>query len=654
VIGLGVHFARMLTQQVGSTERMSLPASARDLDDRPFHGEVEPTWFFRVPNFPLHIDMDLSQLVKTLTSSLLPWQRSYVEKSLVNIWANNARTVPSSDLRSAEVNPDFKSLLERCPTSPQDQLLVTLSARSALDLWLRIKRFPRGSVVLMSAINIPTMSAVLQHHGLVPLPIDLDLETLEPIGFPQTSADIETCLIGQLVSTLGTTQRQRGDRSHASNPPTTRSGSRDPGAEMPGRICCVLVAHLFGRRFAMDPIAALCQHFGIPLIEDLAEAYADGSYPGHPCSDLALFSFGTIKNSTAFGCGVARVRSMQDFEAMQQLHDQYPTQGRTAFLKKTLKNALIMLLLNTWAGAGVATAARFAGIDYKASVVSALRGFPGPLIPSLRVRPSAPQLATLTRRLDEPTTCANVERTRHCARFFEHLVVEFKADVQLVAPKAPVREFWLFPIIVRHPTGFIDRMRQLGVDVYHGATQLAVVPCPQIDACANSQPSDQAVQATLQLLGDFPYPKSSDEFMNHVVYLPINRRCTDENLVKIARAVRVAAGPVQCNPIMEPHQTKNYVLDSYLTYLSKLKLRVFDYRPVSSAPPHPPPSPSFPPSPSPLPPVSASSAIQPTITTRITTSLHPTYQHSIISAAERNTTVGRPVQPITSFGKSLL
>ena len=61
-----------------------------------------------------------------------------------------------------------------------NQTLVTLSARSAFDLYLSAKAWPHGSEVLVSAVTIPHMVELLRTHGLVPVPVDLNIDTLEP------------------------------------------------------------------------------------------------------------------------------------------------------------------------------------------------------------------------------------------------------------------------------------------------------------------------------------------------------------------------------------------------------------------------------------------------------------------------------------------
>ena len=62
--------------------------------------------------------------------------------------------------------------------SKNEKALVTLSVRSAFDLYFQAKKFPPGSEVLMTGVNIPDMVRIIEEHGCVPVPVDLDLDTM--------------------------------------------------------------------------------------------------------------------------------------------------------------------------------------------------------------------------------------------------------------------------------------------------------------------------------------------------------------------------------------------------------------------------------------------------------------------------------------------
>ena len=50
---------------------------------------------------------------------------------------------------------------------------------TGFDLLLQTLKLPAGSEILCSAITIPDMIYLVRHHGLVPVPVDLDVATLE-------------------------------------------------------------------------------------------------------------------------------------------------------------------------------------------------------------------------------------------------------------------------------------------------------------------------------------------------------------------------------------------------------------------------------------------------------------------------------------------
>eukprot|EP00461_Guttulinopsis_vulgaris_P001799 UN01799 len=58
-------------------------------------------------------------------------------------------------------------------------VVMTLSVRSALHAYLTTQNYPKGSIILFSALNIPDMARVIRSHGLIPLPIDIELDTTQ-------------------------------------------------------------------------------------------------------------------------------------------------------------------------------------------------------------------------------------------------------------------------------------------------------------------------------------------------------------------------------------------------------------------------------------------------------------------------------------------
>src|ERR1700694_1744980 len=109
---------------------------------------------------------------------------------------------------------DADRLSSRLETSwsPAGQGLACRSVRSGFHLMLEALALPAGGEVLVSAVTHPDMIRILEAHGLVAVPVDLDTATLAPRLEPAE----------QLVT------------------PRTKA---------------VLVAHLFGGRLDMAPVA---------------------------------------------------------------------------------------------------------------------------------------------------------------------------------------------------------------------------------------------------------------------------------------------------------------------------------------------------------------------------------------------------------------
>ena len=58
--------------------------------------------------------------------------------------------------------------------------MAVLSVRTGFDLLLRTLNLPHGTRVLMTSVTIRDMYKIVVAHGLVPVPVDLDPDTLAP------------------------------------------------------------------------------------------------------------------------------------------------------------------------------------------------------------------------------------------------------------------------------------------------------------------------------------------------------------------------------------------------------------------------------------------------------------------------------------------
>ena len=62
----------------------------------------------------------------------------------------------------------------------QEKALVAFCVRSMWDLYFQVKKFPKGSEILMTGLNIPDMTRIVNEHGCVPVPVDLSPDTMAP------------------------------------------------------------------------------------------------------------------------------------------------------------------------------------------------------------------------------------------------------------------------------------------------------------------------------------------------------------------------------------------------------------------------------------------------------------------------------------------
>lgn len=313
--------------------------------------------------------------------------------------------------------------------SPAGDALVCLSARSGFDLLLSALDLPAGSEVLVSAVTIPDMARIVADHGLTPVPVDVDPATLAP------RLDVLDRLINQ-------------------------------------RCRAVLVAHLFGGRLDLAPVAERCRRHGLLLIEDCAQSFRGPGDTGTPDADASLFSFGPIKTATAFGGGLVRVRDRAVLARMRRAQDRWPVQTRTAFAGRVVRFGLLVVVQHPVVYGLVARAAGRLGRPLDELVAGAARSFPEGSAP--RRQPSGPLLAVLHRRLagfDGRRLALRAARGEEAARALGP-VVDVPGHAQ------PERTWWLFAVAVDRPGDLVDRLRPAGFDASPATTALAAVPAP--------------------------------------------------------------------------------------------------------------------------------------------------------------------------------
>ncbi|MEX2558766.1 MAG: DegT/DnrJ/EryC1/StrS family aminotransferase, partial [Pirellulales bacterium] len=186
------------------------------------------------------------------------------------MWARKRLDIGWFDLGYATLCcclPGRRAERQRCIESlwsGSGDTLACLSVRSGFDLLLEALALPPGSEVLVSALTIKDMVRIIDEHGLLAVPVDLEPGAMAP--------DLDS--LRQAIT------------------PATRA---------------ILVAHLFGGRIDLEPIVRLAEEHGLLVIEDCAQAYVGPHFVGHPGVAASMFSFGPIKTATALGGGLIRV-----------------------------------------------------------------------------------------------------------------------------------------------------------------------------------------------------------------------------------------------------------------------------------------------------------------------------------------------------------
>lgn len=261
------------------------PADLAESASPPSLSPSDPSYSHEYPSF-----------LAGLTAPVIPHGSIFIDLSLRDAaFAYNAtKKIWNRDHLKADIIEQWRSLGHvTANRSHGNNLLITLSVRSALDLFLTCQRYPQGSLVLIGAVNIPDVATVIRAHGLVPVPIDIDVD-----AFDMRPDLLEAAL--QLYGTLPPHCQPATVASAAANalaPNAAVSSVLAAVSAEPPRVAFVLTAHIFGRITDVTPLITLCCKHSVPFVEDLAEALVGNHQRcfGHPDSDVTLHSFGTSK-----------------------------------------------------------------------------------------------------------------------------------------------------------------------------------------------------------------------------------------------------------------------------------------------------------------------------------------------------------------------
>ena len=317
----------------------------------------------------------------------------------------------------------------RAPRLPPDAF-ACLSVRTGFDLLLRALALPPGSEVLMTGLTIPHMPALVEHHGLVPVPLDLDPGTLAP------SVD-------------------------------------EVAARCTARTRLLVVAHLFGGRVDLDPLMQVARERDLLLVEDAAQDFRAEGCAGHPGADVTLFSFGTIKTATALGGAVVRVSDDALRARMVELERAYPAQSRRAYGVKVLRALVLKFLGMPTVYGGFTRALGLLGRDLDDTLQRAVAGFPGrDLAAALRRRPAPALLRLLDRRL----RCYPVERIASRAAAGRGLAARLPPEARLLGGGSLDPTHWVLAVVAPDPDRLVDALREGGFDATTRSSLVALPP----------------------------------------------------------------------------------------------------------------------------------------------------------------------------------
>jgi dTDP-4-amino-4,6-dideoxygalactose transaminase len=326
--------------------------------------------------------------------------------------------------------PGRQPNLARCWPGPGEPL-ISLTLRSAFDLYLGALALPAGSEILISAVTHPEIVAIVRAHGLIPVPVDI---------VPATMA--------MQIPVLRRALR-----------PETKA---------------VLVTHLFGSRLDLADVAECCREHGLLLIEDCAQVFG-GGYAGHPEAAASFFSFGPIKTATALGGAVTVVGDPAVGACMTAIQAAYPRQTRRTFAARVLKYAGVWALMRSGTLTGLASwLAGRRGRKLTDLVRLALRNVSGGFhLDRLRQQPAWPLLRLLERRLQRHTPeriAARREAGERLSQALKGLILPGDAGLDHL--------HWIFPVVVGDQAAVSDRLLEHGFHTLAGLSNLSAFDPP--------------------------------------------------------------------------------------------------------------------------------------------------------------------------------
>ncbi len=324
---------------------------------------------------------------------------------------------------------DARNTLQSLFGTEKRHVLPMLSVRSGFDCLLQSLDLPKGSKVMLSAITIPDMATIIEEHGLVPVPVDIDLETFEP--------DLE-----------------------------------DAERKIDGNTSVFLFAHLFGSVSDITKLARFCKKHNMFLIEDAAQAFVGPDYLGHSGSDVVMWSFGPIKTATALAGGIMAVHSRNKVivATMERIVSTWPLYSGVEHAKRIAKFALQHVLTNTALFTVFVYTCRMFKCDYDSFISKFTKSFPREkLFQHIRQKVSTPVIVSMAWRLSTYQLWKINRREREGMRVLH----KFALRKHIPGMTSIRHTFWLFAVISDQSDLLVKKFRENGIDATKLSTSLS-------------------------------------------------------------------------------------------------------------------------------------------------------------------------------------
>lgn len=346
------------------------------------------------------LDLGWTDILYGIGRAFWPGSREGVQKRIGDFWSSSSDTV------------------------------VCIAERSGFDLILDALDLPRGSEILISALNIRSMFEVIERHGLVAVPIDLDMATLAM-------------------------KKEQLERAVNKN---TKA---------------ILFAQLFGSRLPMDDVIEFARQHDLFVFEDCAQAFAGDGYVGHPDSDVTMVSFGPIKTCSTIMGGILRFKEPALASDVSRLQSELPSHSRWDYMFWLMRFSIIKALSSRALYTIVMWIAHRIGVQDK-KLNNTIRVFGGRHeVKKFRRQPSYPLLALLEHRLKRFDKNSIARRNAAAQTVIESL----PPSIRRPGENAPVRNHWTFPMEVSDPVALMKHLRKAGIDTINGYSSF-VIPDP--------------------------------------------------------------------------------------------------------------------------------------------------------------------------------